>query len=223
MKEYKKIIDQANQAEKNGNFDNAYMLYEKAIASNPREVVAYYNRASLYLQQNKQDEAIADFEKITELDTKDASVYNNLGVLYYSKGQLEKAEKNLKMAVTIDPNYLEPTYSLARLYMKQERQKETISALIKCLNIDAKYEKARSSLIKIVQEVIENREKSIPIRDAEEAIRLGEGCLALKKSQDAMEFFIEATRLKDGTKWESTIRNEKIGKRLSLITRIALR
>ncbi|MBM4053784.1 MAG: tetratricopeptide repeat protein [Planctomycetes bacterium] len=195
MEEYSKIIDHASKAEKNGNFEDAYMYYEKAIILNPLKVIAYYNRASLYLLQNKQDEAISDFEKAAELKPEDASVYNNLGVLYYGKGQLEEAEKNLKKALTLNPDYLEPTYSLAKLYLKQEKRKDAISMLVECLKIDANFEKANKSLIKIIQEAIDNKEKSRHINNAEELVMLGNGCLALKKDKDAMEFFAEATRL----------------------------
>ncbi|MCF6149087.1 MAG: tetratricopeptide repeat protein [Candidatus Kuenenia sp.] len=195
MEEYNKIIDHASQAEKNGNFEDAYLHYEKAIALNPREVIAYYNRASFYLLQNKQDEAISDFEKAAELKPEDASVYNNLGVLYHGKGQFEDAEKNLKKALTLDPDYLEPTYSLAKLYLMQEKLKDAILMLIKCLKIDVNFEKANKSLIKIVQEAIDNKEKSRHINNAEELVILGNGCLALKKDKDAMEFFTEATCL----------------------------
>jgi len=59
--------------------------YTEAIKLNYKSFNAYFKRGSIYLAQQKYDEAINDYTKAIEIDPKSADAYNNRGVAHSRK------------------------------------------------------------------------------------------------------------------------------------------
>lgn len=75
-----------------GNLEAALEYYEKAIGSNPVFEQAYLNRAQLYLENFRPDEAISDAEKVLDIKNDSAEATILLLVAY----NLKRDEKNAK-------------------------------------------------------------------------------------------------------------------------------
>ena len=103
MEMYKKVLKLAPQnATANNNIallysyeddlETAFEYYEKAIESNPVFEQAYLNRAQLYLENYRPDEAISDAEKVLDIKKDSAEATLLLLVAY----DLKRDEKNAK-------------------------------------------------------------------------------------------------------------------------------
>ncbi len=66
--------------------------YTQAIQINPNYAGAYYNRGSIYYNQEKWDLAIADFNKAIDINPNLAQAYNNRGNVYDNQKKWDLAE-----------------------------------------------------------------------------------------------------------------------------------
>jgi len=64
-----------------GLLDEAISIFNKALESNPKEVYALGNRASVYQKANQHGLALIDLDRAIELDPKQALLFNNRGSL----------------------------------------------------------------------------------------------------------------------------------------------
>jgi Flp pilus assembly protein TadD len=68
----------------------------KAIAIDPNDAKAYYNRGVLYYGQGKLKLALVDWNKAIALNPNLAEAYANSGLLYMKMGNTEAAKTNLQ-------------------------------------------------------------------------------------------------------------------------------
>jgi tetratricopeptide (TPR) repeat protein len=82
------------------------MIYkaDKALAVNPNDAVAYYNRGTGHLNLDEYDLAIADFTKSIELEPKGADAYFNRGMAYRLQRKNAEAIQDYTKAIEIYPN-----------------------------------------------------------------------------------------------------------------------
>ena len=76
----------------------AEQMYKKALELAPDDGGVYGSIASLYLSQDRIDEAIPLFEKCLELNPRMPVVYADLAVCYARKGRFDEAEEMLSFA-----------------------------------------------------------------------------------------------------------------------------
>ena len=82
--------------------DSAETELKKAIEIDEEYLAAYSAYASLLVNKNKIDEALAQYRKVVEKKPV-ASVYTLIGMLEDAKGNLDKAEKGYRKALEIKP------------------------------------------------------------------------------------------------------------------------
>jgi Flp pilus assembly protein TadD len=70
----------------------------KAIAIDPNDAKAYYNRGVLYHEQGKLELALVDYNKAIALNPNLAEAYINSSVTYVKMGNTEAAKTNLQKA-----------------------------------------------------------------------------------------------------------------------------
>lgn len=86
-----------------GMYDEAIVEFTKAISSNPRNAVAFYNRGLAYHKNRRSDEAFSDYSTAIEIDPHNSEVYYNRGIIQYSRGNSDQAVSDWSKAIEINP------------------------------------------------------------------------------------------------------------------------
>lgn len=87
-----------------GRFDEAISEFTKALETDPRWAMAYYNRGLCYFNTGQYDLAIADYSKAIKLDPNFVEAYVNRGWTYDNMGQWDLAIADCNKAIELDPN-----------------------------------------------------------------------------------------------------------------------
>jgi tetratricopeptide (TPR) repeat protein len=79
-------------------FDQAILLFNKSLETNPKYAAAYETRGTAYGRREQYDQAIADFNKALEIDPKYSEAYFSRGRAHYFKGEYDKSWEDIKKA-----------------------------------------------------------------------------------------------------------------------------
>ena len=93
----------ANQSLKK--YDEAAKDYKAAITEFPAHLGAHVAIAEVYVQDNKEAQALAAFEDAIKTFPDNALIFNNRGTYYQQKGEFDKAILDFTQALREDPNY----------------------------------------------------------------------------------------------------------------------
>ncbi len=97
-----------------GEFKTALQLLDMAVRLNPESGRTYYNRAIVFDQMNRKEEAIKDYGSALEKDPKEAmSIIRNRSVLYLETGRYDKALKDLDELIGTDKSNYNHYYNRA--------------------------------------------------------------------------------------------------------------
>jgi tetratricopeptide (TPR) repeat protein len=99
---------------------------------------ARFNRATIYLDQYRFDDAIDDLTKAMALGGQGADVYAERGHAYVYTGQLEMAVKDLNEAIKRQPNYGFAYRTRGHAYLNQNLDDKAIADETKAISLDAK-------------------------------------------------------------------------------------
>jgi tetratricopeptide (TPR) repeat protein len=91
-------------------YEEAIGLYTQALAKQPQNTSALFERGRAYLTSGKYDLSIADYNAAIKLNTKDAAAYNNRGMAYYYKGDHNAAIADYTQAITRSPDWVADIY-----------------------------------------------------------------------------------------------------------------
>jgi len=79
-------------------FDEAILLLNKSVETNPKYAVAYETRGVICSRRKQYDQAISDFNKALEIDPSLAEAYFNQGRAYYFKNEYDRSWKDIRKA-----------------------------------------------------------------------------------------------------------------------------
>lgn len=113
-KDYLKIGMDYNKEQ---NFREAVIRFDKAISLEPQMEKAFAERAFAYQQLNEKSLAADDYFKAGELNTKKADYYCEAGKLYFAIKDFAKSEIALNKASAIDSKHMETLQSKTLLYL----------------------------------------------------------------------------------------------------------
>jgi tetratricopeptide (TPR) repeat protein len=99
---------------------------------------ARFNRATIYLDQYRFDDAIADLTKAMALGGQGADVYAERGHAFVYTGQLDQALKDLDEAVRRQPNYGFAYRTRGHAYLNQNLDDKAIADETKAISLDPK-------------------------------------------------------------------------------------
>ncbi len=85
-------------------FDQALVLYEKAVALNEKDIVARNDLALCYHIEKRDKEAFQELYKALEISPRAQHLWLTLGLVDYETGDTKGAKKALKHAYEIDPH-----------------------------------------------------------------------------------------------------------------------
>jgi tetratricopeptide (TPR) repeat protein len=80
---------------------DATTFWTGVIDQNQTVQNAYYNRGNIFMNENKNQRAIADFSKAIELNPKNTEAYISLGTAFYYQNKYDEAIRNYTLAIEI--------------------------------------------------------------------------------------------------------------------------
>jgi tetratricopeptide (TPR) repeat protein len=83
----------------NTKYDDAINAFNKALAMDPNNEEAYYNRGFVYFWIGKWNQAIEDYSKAISLNPKEAKFFSSRGYAYASTGQDDQAIEDYNRAI----------------------------------------------------------------------------------------------------------------------------
>jgi len=122
-----------------GNTRGAIEQYERAIASNPRFVMAYNALGVLYQKLERSEEAEQVFKRGTQADSGAAILWNNLGYCYLEQGRFEAAEKQFREALSSSPDFQRARMNLAIALGQQGQMRESLVEFSRVVPADVAY------------------------------------------------------------------------------------
>ena len=79
-------------------FDEAILLLNKSLETNPKYAGAYETRGGIYSRREQYDQAISDFNKALEIDPSLAEACFSQGRAYYFKKEYDKSWEDIRKA-----------------------------------------------------------------------------------------------------------------------------
>jgi tetratricopeptide (TPR) repeat protein len=107
-----------------GRFDDAIALFEKELATNPGNAMAYYRLGDAYTRQLEWDKALGALQRSVWLNPFFSGPYILMGKVYQAKGDRAAAEGMLRRAIGYDPNNKTAHYILGQVLQQLGRTEE---------------------------------------------------------------------------------------------------
>ncbi len=109
-----------------GNFDQALLVFSKAIEITPQDASLYRHRAQVHLAKGNEQKAFEDFQAAIDLDPKDGRAYIYRGLVYKSLGQFDKAILDFSKAIEINDEYAYAAYgNRSEVYRRLDKFEES--------------------------------------------------------------------------------------------------
>lgn len=115
---------------------------DEAVAQNPNDAQAQYNRALALKAQRKTREAIEAFETVTHLCPNDAEAFYDLGTTLGEKGMHTRAVAALREAVRLSPHHDRAYCMLGWVYKHMNKMSEAEAALKQAIQLTPDYPQA---------------------------------------------------------------------------------
>ncbi len=100
-----RYLQQADQAEKDGQRLKAIEAYEAAYAADPDDPQICFRLAYALDLMGEEDEALHLYEQCVQQERPPISALLNLAVMYEDRGQYAKAERCVRQVLSTDPNH----------------------------------------------------------------------------------------------------------------------
>ncbi len=108
--------DAGVQLSNEGHWEEAITEFNEAIRVNPRDSLAYYNRANAYRNLGEYHLAIQDYDEVLGLNPRDALAYNSRADAYLKLSEYHLAIQDYDEALAIFPQLGEAYAGRARSY-----------------------------------------------------------------------------------------------------------
>lgn len=119
-----------------GQWDDAVLALNEAIARQSGFALALYNLGNAYLEKRDLKTAIHYYERALDADPNYASAHVNLGNCYRELRNYNEAEKFYLSGFELNPKLIETQFNLGIIYMEQQRYTDAISCFSKTITTD---------------------------------------------------------------------------------------
>jgi tetratricopeptide (TPR) repeat protein len=126
---------------KDGLFEQAEMLYRRALELRPDHAECYRNLGQTFLRQDRLQEAVESFQKAVALNPHDAAAYGDLGITHQQLKNFAAAEDALLQSSKLNPGAPQTHYNLGNLLRQQFRLAEAIACYhraLECISRNSK-------------------------------------------------------------------------------------
>ncbi len=130
-----------------GQFAEAKMWFQRAIANERSDWQIYTNLADMAWQEGEEAQAIDYFKKSLEVNPESSVTHNNLGVCYLRKMKLDAAEEHLRKANALNPYSLEIYLNLGQVLEQKGHWEEALEFYRRAYAQQAKDERVLYALL----------------------------------------------------------------------------
>ena len=116
-----------------GQWEDAVLALNEAIARQPNFALALYNLGNAYLQRRDLRSAIHYYDQALEADPNYASAHVNRGNCYRELRNFPEAEKSYKKGYELNNRLIETQFNLGVIYMEQSKFTDAISCFSKTI------------------------------------------------------------------------------------------
>jgi Tfp pilus assembly protein PilF len=141
------VLQEAYQAQMEGDYDFAVELYEKSLAIQPTAEAHTFLGWTFHFQ-GKLDVAIEQCKRAIEIDPDFGNPYNDIGAYLIELGRYDEAIPWLERATEAkryDPRHF-PYFNLGRVYLSKEMYAQARANFQKALLIEPRYKLAHEAL-----------------------------------------------------------------------------
>lgn len=131
-------LEQATQSRQQEHFKRALGEYQKIVAVDPQNALAFQGLGQTLLLLANYTEAITAFQRALELTPTLALSHAALGHIYLVRKQYTESEKELGKAIVLDPKLIEAQLDLGFLLAVQGKYTEGESIVIQVIQSDPK-------------------------------------------------------------------------------------
>jgi len=174
---------------RNGDFDEAIRILNKAIALKPDYNHALCTLGLAYSMKGEFKVSLNYLKKCLDIDPSMTEAHNYLGVAYQELGFLEEAEKEFKIAI-LDTNYRSrelPYYNLARIYLTRGNLQEALDHVDRALLFNANFRLAHNLRGMILERQLKYSEA---IESYQRALRNLQADATMGSAQLAVEYWV---------------------------------
>jgi tetratricopeptide (TPR) repeat protein len=107
-----------------GNYEQALIYYDEAIASNPRMTAAYLNKGVALSTLSRFKEANEVFDKVLTMQPDSNTAWVNKGNALWHLNDYKGAEESYKKALLLNPDQHKIWQNLGNLYLNMHRDEE---------------------------------------------------------------------------------------------------
>lgn len=141
-----------------GDYEKVEKTYQKAIALNSKNPVAYHNLGNMYKKTGKIDLAVKNFKTAIKLNPKFTFSYNALLNIYLEKKNYKEARKIMESYLGFSDSKINTLFLLAQIASEENDFNGALSYLEKAFTIDPTNQSIQISIANI-KNVIESKEK----------------------------------------------------------------
>ncbi|OGI20209.1 MAG: hypothetical protein A2287_03750 [Candidatus Melainabacteria bacterium RIFOXYA12_FULL_32_12] len=123
------IYNDAIDMSKNGNFQDAIILFKKAIVIDPALIDAYYNLGSIYEYLGDESQALRYYEAMIEKNPNDAEVIYKAAQIHYKNKNFEKSLSYSGLISTNNPKYAESQELYKKATQEINKKKQPVSVI----------------------------------------------------------------------------------------------
>jgi len=105
----------------------------------------HWNLGSLYLKQERYDDALREFKDVLRFDPQSIVAHNGLGKVYHQKGKLKEAIASYQEALKRAPTYLDAHYNLAFSYLKKGSKALAAKSFKKVISLSPQSQSAKDA------------------------------------------------------------------------------
>jgi tetratricopeptide (TPR) repeat protein len=127
------LIEQSLPLGRQGDYQASIQLLNQALELDPSSDRAYYNRGTMYMEQQDYQPAIADFNQALVLNPKRVFAYINRGNVWRRIGEFDKALADYQTAQRLDPQDYKPHMNRGIVYQDMKAYEKSLAAYAQAL------------------------------------------------------------------------------------------
>ncbi len=192
-----------------GRLDQAIAEYRASLRLNDESAPTHYNLGYALSAKGRRDEAVAEFEAALRIDPDYGLAHNNLAALLQLAGRTDAALEHYERALALRPDNLEARTNLGQLLSNLGRAAEAAGQFAAALVLNGDNVQALGGLAWIRATAADPS-----LRDAVEAIRLGEHAAAIAGT-DLAALDALAAAYASASRYDDAVRIARAGMDLS--------